>query len=54
MLREGLNEFEEEVIPWGANSLYGGGPDTVRVDLASAQFGCSTLINMRFTRLLPH
>lgn len=31
MLREGLNEFEEEVIPWGGNSLYGGGTDTVRV-----------------------
>jgi hypothetical protein len=30
MLREGLNEYEEDVVKWGANSLYGGGTDTVR------------------------
>jgi hypothetical protein len=30
MLREGLGEYEEDVVKWGANSLYGGGTDTVR------------------------
>lgn len=30
MLREGLNEYEEDVVKWTANSLYGGSTDTVR------------------------
>lgn len=30
MLQEGLDDFEEDVVKWGANSLYGGGTDTVR------------------------
>jgi hypothetical protein len=31
MLRKGLNAYEEDVVMWGANSLYGGGTDTVRI-----------------------
>jgi hypothetical protein len=51
MLREGLNEYEEDVVKWGANSLYGGGTDTVRNThpLGSGVF----LINILDIRLQP-
>ncbi|KAF9461152.1 cytochrome P450 oxidoreductase [Collybia nuda] len=35
MLRKGLNEYEEDVVMWGANSLYGGGTDTTTAALTT-------------------
>ncbi|KAF5379372.1 hypothetical protein D9615_006583 [Tricholomella constricta] len=35
MLRQGLNEYEEDVVQWGANSLYGGGTDTTTAALTT-------------------
>lgn len=30
MLENDLNEYEEDAVKWAANSMYGGGTDTVR------------------------
>lgn len=35
MLREGLNEYEEDVVKWTANSLYGGSTDTTTAALTT-------------------
>ncbi|RDB27681.1 hypothetical protein Hypma_003239 [Hypsizygus marmoreus] len=35
MLRQGLNDYEEDVVKWGANSLYGGGTDTTTAALTT-------------------
>ncbi|KAG5649957.1 hypothetical protein H0H81_001313 [Sphagnurus paluster] len=35
MLRQGLNDYEEDVVQWGANSLYGGGTDTTTAALTT-------------------
>ncbi|KAG6909522.1 hypothetical protein DXG01_017079 [Tephrocybe rancida] len=35
MLRQGLNDHEEDVVQWGANSLYGGGTDTTTAALTT-------------------
>ncbi|KAF8075301.1 cytochrome P450 oxidoreductase [Lyophyllum atratum] len=35
MLRKGLSESDEEIIPWGANAMYGGGTDTTTAALTT-------------------
>ncbi|KAG6852688.1 hypothetical protein C0991_009874 [Blastosporella zonata] len=44
MLRQGLNDYEEDVVQWGANSLYRGGTDTTTAASTTFMLAMETLI----------